>query len=79
MQSAQSRLSIDAGSDEPSWSKTTMIRSPEQSTTGSPVAAEAATADGNRVANTMAKVAARKASERVRDQCSGEWADTTAL
>jgi hypothetical protein len=27
----------------------------------------------------MAKIAASKASERVRDQCSGERADTTAL
>jgi hypothetical protein len=43
------------------------------------VAAEAATAEGSSEPNTMANVAARKASERVRDQCSGERDDTAAL
>ncbi|WP_421731730.1 hypothetical protein [Brevundimonas sp.] len=36
--------------------------------TGEPVAAEAVTADGRKVANTIANVAARKASERLIDQ-----------
>lgn len=43
---------------------------------GAPVAAEAATADGNSAPNTAANVAARKASERKADQCVVEDADT---
>lgn len=44
---------------------------------GEPVAAEAATAEGRRLANTMANVAARNASERMTDQCSAEDRFTT--
>lgn len=50
--------------------------SPEHSITGEPVAADAATADGSRVANMMAKIAARNASDRFSDQCSEEDEDT---
>ena len=57
-----------SGRGVPSVSWTTVIRSPEHSMTGEPVAAEAVTADGRKVANTIANVAARKASERLIDQ-----------
>ncbi|MNV46490.1 hypothetical protein D3C71_1383240 [compost metagenome] len=53
-----------------------MIWSPEQSMIGEPVAADAATAAGRNVPNTMANVAARKASERVRLQDCAADRDT---
>jgi hypothetical protein len=43
---------------------------------GDPVAAEAATADGNKEPSMMAKTAARNASDRLNDQCSIDDDDT---
>lgn len=78
-QDAHFRLSSGDGLrclDTPSASCTTRIWSPEHRTMGEPVAVEAATADGSIAPNTMAKVAARNASDRNSDQCSVEDART---
>lgn len=78
-QDAHLRLSIGdgvSGRGVPSASWTIMIRSPEHSMTGDPVAADAATAEGSSVPNMMANVAARNASDRFSDQCSEEDEDT---
>lgn len=73
-QEPHSRLSIGVGMSGRGvtlpWNTT--ICSPEQSVIGAPVAGEAVTAVGSRQASTMAKFAARKASDRLSDQCSGD-------
>ena len=79
MQPAHFRLSAEeglAGLGVPSASKTTVIWSPEQSITGVPVAAEAATAEGNSAPMVKAKIAARNASDRVSDQELDDEEDT---
>lgn len=79
MQPEHLRLSAGeglAGLGAPSASKTTVIWSPEQSITGVPAAADAATAEGSSAPIVKAKTAARNASDRINDQELDDEDDT---